>query len=222
MSAMGELRLYAVGIDEVRDMFGAAPQEQERLRGIATQLLAPASTAGARGGLLTKLGPIFRRPPGAPVISPTQPVPQDLDVLLAGAYVPPDRLGATWRLLETLVQGSAWSSTLMNLTPESLDELDFVLASGGVSAAVGLRHLLNSSTSVPLMPVQGLTVGWHPHDKAMAMAGAYRSALPQVKSREQAELVAALVSWLDGFRSWAQQAVMVHRRVPDLVGFWAH
>jgi hypothetical protein len=219
---MGELRLYAVGIDEVRDMFGAGPQEQERLRRIASQLLAPAPAIAGRGGLLTKLGPIFKRPPGAPVVSPTQPVPQDLDLLLAGAYVPPDRLGATWRLLETLVQGSAWGSTLMTLTPESLDELDFALASGGVSAAVGLRHLLSSPTSVPLLPVHGLTVGWHPHDKALAMAGAYRSALPQVQTREQAELVAALVSWLDGFRGWAQEAVRVHRRVPDLVGFWAN
>ena len=26
-------------------------------------------------------------------------------MLLAGAYVPPERMGATWRLLETLVQG---------------------------------------------------------------------------------------------------------------------
>ena len=43
--------------------------------------------------------------PAAPVISPTQPEPQDVEVLLAGAYVPPERVGATWRLLETLVQG---------------------------------------------------------------------------------------------------------------------
>ncbi|HYP43760.1 MAG TPA: hypothetical protein VEQ66_00995 [Propionibacteriaceae bacterium] len=219
---MGELRLYAIGIDEVRGVFGAGPQEQERLRGIASQLLAPTVASGGRGGLLTKLGPIFKRPPGAAVVSPTQPVPQDLDVLLAGAYVPPDRLGASWRLLETLVQGTAWSSTLMNLTPESLDELDFALASGGVSAAAGLRHLLNSPSSVPLLPVHGLTVGCHPHAKALAMAAAYRSAVPQVKTREQAELVAALVTWLDGFHVWAHEAVRAQRPVPDLVGFWAN
>ena len=48
--------------------------------------------------------------------------------------------------------------------------LDFALARGGVSAAVGLRHLLTSVTSINLLPVSGLTVGWHPHDKALAMA----------------------------------------------------
>lgn len=219
---MGELRLYAIGLDEVRDMFGAGPAEAERLREVAHQLLAPAASGTQRGGLLTKLGPLFKRPPGAVVVSPTQPAPADLDVLLAGGYVAPDRLGATWRLLETLVQGTAWASTLMPLTPESLDDLDFALARGGVSAAVGLRHLLSSPTSVPLLPVRGLTVGWHPYDKALAMTEAYRAALPQVESREQAELVAALLGWLDNFGSWAHAALEAGRRVPDLVGFWAN
>jgi hypothetical protein len=219
---MGELRLYAIGIDEVRSMFGAAPAEKDRLREIATHALTPPQDERRRGGLLTKLGPMFKRPPAAVVISPTQPVPQDVEVLLAGAYVPPDRTGATWRVLETLVQGTAWGSTLMSLTAESLDDLDFALARGGVSASVGLRHLLNSTTSVTLVPVHGLTVGWHPHEKALAMAGAYRAAMPQVQTREQQEMVAALVTWLDGFIPWAQVAVRLHRPAPDLVGFWAN
>ncbi len=219
---MGELRLYAIGIDEVRGMFGAPSQDQDRLRQVARQALAPPRDDRQRGGLLTKLGPIFKRPPAAVVVSPTQPVPQDVDVLLAGAYVPPDRTGATWRVLETLVQGSAWGSTLMSLTTESLDDLDFALARGGVTSSVGLRHLLQSSPQLNLLPVRGLTVGWHPHEKALAMAGAYRAAMPQIKTREQQEMVAALVSWLDGFIPWAQVSVSMRRPVPDLVGFWAN
>jgi len=219
---MGELRLYAIGIDEMRGMFGAPTQERERLRELARKAFAPAEDPARRGGLITKLGPIFKRPPATVVISPTQPVPQDVEVLLAGAYVPPDRTGATWRVLETLVQGSAWGSTLMNLTTESLDDLDFALAGGGVTSAVGLRHLLSSTTSIGLLPVRGLTVGWHPHDKAVAMAGAYRAALPEVKTREQQETVAALVSWLDDFPSWARAAAQVRRPPPDLIGFWAN
>src|SRR5690606_40003393 len=82
-SAMGELRLYAIGIDEVRGMFGARPDEAQRLREIAARALEPEPVAPS-GGLLSRLGPIFRRPPGAPVISPTQPQPADLEALLAG------------------------------------------------------------------------------------------------------------------------------------------
>ncbi|HVD81310.1 MAG TPA: hypothetical protein VNB87_12325 [Propionibacteriaceae bacterium] len=217
---MGELRLYAVGIDEVRGMFGASPQVAEHLREVARRAFAPPAVE-ARSGLLSKLGPIFKRVPATPVISPTQPEPHDVEVLLAGAYVPPDRTGATWRLLETLVQGIAWGSTRMSLTPQSLDDLDFALARGGVSASVGLHHLLNSTMSLNLIPVQGLTVGWHPHHKALAMAAAYRSAIQDIKTKEQREMIKSLTSWLDGFLPWAQVAASLGRPVPDLVGFWA-
>lgn len=217
---MGDLRLYAIGIDEMRGMFGAPPDRAAELRGIAQRAFAP--PPDHRTGLLGKLGPIFRKVPDAPVLSPTQPVPRDVDVLLAGAYVSPDRSGATWRLLETLVSGMAWGSTRMDLTPQALDDLDFALARGGVSAAVGLRHLLQSTTSVNLVGVSGLTVGWHRYDKALAMAGAYRAAMPQIKTVEQQEIVAGLVAWLDGFIHWSQVAVNLGRPVPDLVGFWAN
>ena len=57
------------------------------------------------------LGRSFRRVPAAPVIPATQPEPRDVEILLAGAYVPPERIGATWRVLETLAQAMAWGST---------------------------------------------------------------------------------------------------------------
>jgi hypothetical protein len=212
--------LYAVGIEEVRGMFGASPPVAEHLREVARRAFAPPAVE-ARSGLLSKLGPIFKRVPATPVISPTQPEPHDVEVLLAGAYVPPDRTGATWRLLETLVQGIAWGSTRMSLTAQALDDLDFALARGGVSAAVGLRHLLNSTMSLNLVPVQGLTVGWHPHHKAVAMAAVYRSAIQDIKTEEQREMIKSLTTWLDGFPPWAQVAASLGRPVPDLVGFWA-
>lgn len=201
-------------------MFGASPQVAEHLREVARRAFAPPAVE-ARSGLLSKLGPIFKRVPATPVISPTQPEPHDVDVLLAGAYVPPDRTGATWRLLETLVQGIAWGSIRMSLTAQSLDDLDFALARGGVSASVGLRHLLNSTLSLNLVPVQGLTVGWHPHDKAVAMAAAYRSAIQDIKTEGQREMIRSLTTWLDGFQPWAQVAASLGRPVPDLLGFWA-
>lgn len=217
---MGELRLYAIGVDELRGMFGASPEAADQLRQFAAAALAP-SGADSPLSLRSRLGPIFRRVPPTPVISPTQPEPHDLEVLLAGAYVLPERTGATWRLLETLVQGAAWGSTRMPLDTQALDDLDFALARGGVSAAVGLRHLLSNPLSLPLLPVGGLTVGWHPYEKALAMNEAYRGALGQVRTDEQRGMVDALTVWLDGFPPWAQVAGSLGRPVPDLVGFCA-
>ena len=218
---VGELRLYAVGVEEVRGISGASPAVADHLRQLAQRAFAPPPDE-ARHGLLSKLGPIFKRVPATPVISPTQPEPHDVEVLLAGAYVPPDRMGATWRLVETFVQGMAWGSTRMTLTNQALDDLDFALARGGVSSAVGLRHLLNNKTSLNLIPVAGLTVGWYRHEVALTMADAYRTALPELKTADQREMIEALAVWLDGFAPWAQVAASLGRPVPDLIGFWAN
>lgn len=220
MCGMGELRLYAVGIEEVRGIPGAPDETAAHLREVATRAFAPAAEE-SRTGLLSKLGPIFRRPPSVQVLSPTQPEPRDIEVLLAGAYVAPERAGATWRVLEAIVADIAWGSTRLSLTSQSLDDLDFALARGGVSAAVGLRHLLGNSPALQMLPVAGLTVGWHPYETALAMAGAYRGAMPQIKTAEQQEMTSALASWLDGFVPWAQVSGSLNRPVPDLVGFYA-
>ena len=221
MSAMGELRLYAVGLDEVRGVRGAPDDRAEHLREVARRAFTPAPDAQP-AGLLGKLGPLFRRPPAAQVVSPTQPEPHDVEVLLAGAHIRPERTGATWRVLETLICDLAWGSTKMSLSPQALDDLDFALARGGVSSSVGLRHLLDTTAALDLMPVQGLTVGWHRYETALAMAGAYRAAMPQIRTTEQQEMVTALAHWLDGFVPWAQVAASLGRPVPDLIGFWAH
>jgi hypothetical protein len=54
------------------------------------------------------------------------------------------------------------------------------------------------------------------------MAGAYRSAMPQIKTEEQRAMINGLAVWLDGFVPWAQVASSLGRPVPDLIGFWAN
>ena len=68
---MGSLRLYAIGIDEVRAIFGAPEATATALRAIAAHRF-PAAPSSAPG-LLGKLGPVFRRAPDAPVLRPGVP-----------------------------------------------------------------------------------------------------------------------------------------------------
>lgn len=218
---MGEVRLYAIGIAEMQGIVGAPPATAAHLRELAQRAFAREPETAPVGGLLSKIGPLFKRVPAAPVVRSTDPEPRDVEVLLSGAYVAPERAGATWRVLETLVCGIAWGSTRMTLTPEGLDELDFALARGGVSSSLGLRHLLDTSTSITLVPVTGLTVGWHHHEQALAMARAYRSAIGQLETGAHREIVGALATWLDGFAHWSLVAPSLGRPAPDLVGFWA-
>ncbi|HEY9291977.1 MAG TPA: hypothetical protein VIP98_11910 [Microlunatus sp.] len=216
---MGELRLYAIGIDEVRSMFGAPPELAERLRQQAVVALAPPQTA-EHGGLLSKLGPIFRRPPGTRVLDPDDPVPADLDRILAGAFVPAERSVASWRLVELLIKENAWGGTGLSVHGEQLDHLDFALARGGVHAAAGLRHLLNNHTELPLIVPRGLLVGFHTGAEAAWMADSYRQAIEEIEDEGPREMVYALANWLDGFGHWVELAPTMGRRPPDLIGFW--
>ena len=109
----------------------------------------------------------------------------------------------------------------MSVTAAQLDDLDFALARGGVSASFGLRHLLNCTTSINLIPVSGLTVGWQRNERALAMAGL--SICPAAdRDRGAAETPASLATWLDGFVHWSKVSSALGRPVPDLVGFWAN
>lgn len=217
---MGDLRLYAIGLDEVRAMFGASPPYAAQLTEIAAAAAAPAAPPGGRSGLLNKLGPLFRRTPTL-IVDPEDPDRADLDRLLGGDFVPPERLVPTWRLLERLIAGHSWGALTVPLEPRALDDLDFALARGGVSAAVGIRHLLGNSPHLQLTPVTGLAFGYHPHQAVTGMAAAYRHALPEVPGEERQELVGRLATWLEGFPAWAEVAPSLQRPQPDLVAFWA-
>lgn len=221
---MGELRLYAIAIDEVRDMFGAPVDLAARLRAQGHAALQPAGAAAhpqEHQGLLSRLGPMFRRVPGTPVLDPGDPIPDDLERILTGGYVPAERSVATWRVLETLIKENSWGATGVVLSGEELDTFDFALARGGVNSAAGLRHLLNTSTELPLRFPAGLLVGYHTGDEAGWMAQSYREALPEIEERSHQDLAYGLANWLDGFVPWAQVAAAQGRRAPDLIGFWS-
>lgn len=216
---MGELRLYAIGVDEVSAMIGAPEDVAAQLRDRVTARLA-GQQPPQPGGLLSKLGPIFKRPPGEPVIDPDDPVPADLDRLLSGSYVPAERSVATWRLLELLIKETGWGCTGMAVSGEELDRLDFALARGGVPSAGGLRHLMNTTLQLPFLPPAGLLVGHQPGSQALWMAGSYRDAVPEIESEQHRDQVGALAGWLDNYTEWTEAAQKQARPAPDLVGFW--
>ena len=151
---MGELRLYAIGVDEVRDVFCASPPVADELRQVAAQAFPPRSTDKAPG-MLGKLGPLFRRPPDAPVLAPGTPVEADIANLLAGRYVPPDRQPATWRLLEAYLAAKAWSTHRIELDVKRFNDLEFDLARAGVHPEFGLGTLVNGELSLPLQTYRG-------------------------------------------------------------------
>ncbi len=211
---MGSVRLYAIAIDEVRDIFRAGEDGSARLRAVAAEHCG-GSTPSAPGRL-GKLGPVFRRAPDAPVVRPDVPSGSDVEALLAGRYVAPHRLVPCWMLLEAWIESIAWGSVGREVTEAQLNDFDFDLVRAGVPARFGLRSLLKTGLGIALLPHPGLAAGWATLDHAQAMADAWRPAVPSLDEAQQ-EAATRLLAWLDNFPGWVEAAGRQHRPPPDLV-----
>lgn len=214
-----DIRLYAIGIGEAVTMYGAAAEgspEAEDLRriGEAAPEQEQVDAAPPRG-----LRRFFSKGRSLVEVDPADPTPEDIEAFLTGDSIAPHRVRAVWRLQERLIAGRAWGSFTLPYGPQDLDQVDFALARGGVSAAVGLHHLFASTTPISLVAQSDLVVGWHDHDRAASMAASFREALDEVPGEYRGQ-ISHLVSWLDQLETWSGQAEAAGRPRPDLIGFW--
>ena len=213
--AMGELRLYAIGVDEVRDVFCASPDVAAEFRRVVAERFPPETTPRAPG-MLGKLGPLFRKPAGAVLVRPDTPVEADVADLLAGRFIAPDRQGVAWRLLEAYLAEKAWSRHCIDLDVTRFNDLEFDLARAGVDPRFGLGRLVNRELGIPLQTYRGLSSGYTPHQVALDAAAAWRNALPHLAQPNRA-VAEPYAAWLAQFHHYAQAAPAKGRPIPDLI-----
>lgn len=173
---METLRLHGIGIDAVRDIFGAQGEHATRLRGILAERLAPPRQTS--GGLLDRIGPLFRRAPRTEV-DPRRPLAGDVDALLAGEFIPPERLPQAWQLFSVLLDELAHTSATLSCT--DFDAIEFDLARNGLSSEFSLRRLAEREVGVPLRPLPGQVFGYSRHLQAVET----RTALYQMQAHPQ-------------------------------------
>lgn len=212
---MGELQLYAIGVDEVRDVFCASPPVVQDFRTIVAEAFPPQTTRKAPG-MLGRLGPLLRRPPEAVILQPDTPVEADVADLLAGRYIRPQRQPAAWRLLEAYLSVKAWSRHRIDLDENRFNDLEFDLARAGVHPQFGLGKLINAELSLPLQTYRGLSTGCTRHSQALLAASAWRNALPHLAAENRA-IAEPYAAWLAQFHHYGQTAPQRGRPVPDVV-----
>lgn len=217
---MGVLRLHAVSIDEVRAIVGADPDLRARLEQIATERFHRAEPSRPIG-LLGRLGPLLRRPVDSPVVAEDDPTPADFAALVEGRFLPPERVPASWRLLDELVAGIAWGSVSFDLERRDLDEADFDLARAQCSSDVGLGRLLDHDAALGVRAPQGRRACALPHRTAVAMAAAWQAAMQAepVQTSPHRDLINEAQLFLGGFPAWAEVAASLGRPAPDLIAF---
>lgn len=165
---MQELVSCAISIDDVRDIFGATPEVAQSLRTLAEERAAPAQSP-TRGWLR----PLLKR--DRPLeVDQSAPSRQDVDTLLAGAHIPPDRIAPSWRILTGWVERLATRSAREPWDQAAFDALEWDLARAGMNSDFSLRRLADRDLGIPLRPLPGQVAGYAKHVHVVGTLDALR------------------------------------------------
>lgn len=216
---MGRLSLFAIGITELREIFGAAPQTAARLRDIAThRFAAPAGEHRRRGTLLGQIGPLLKRPIDQ-TRAPSRPVMADMDALLTGRSISPERLGHAWQITLAWLAELSWGQLHLDVTTQQIAQVEFALAKAGLSTAFGLEKLFHSDPQIPLRPLTRQRFGYSENSHVQTTKQALSKVIDDV-DEESLPIAGAVLEFLNDFDGWTQQAATAGRPAPDLIAVW--
>lgn len=216
---MGILHLFAIGVDEVRDMFGADPDLAGRLRAVAAERF-PTSLGEMRSKqtLLGRIGPLLGRPIDPPHV-PAGPSPVDVENLVQGRHVDPSRRPQAWLIVEAWLETLASGDWRVPAGRTDVERIGFDLARAELPSQFGLERLWGRDLSIGLPPAPGMRVGYSKNQHVIETYAAMESRVYAVDqaSRQQ---VAALVEFLGRFVAWDAEEQAAGRSPLDLVGLW--
>ncbi len=189
---MLRLVVFAIAINDVRDIFGADAALAERLRQVAATRFGEATPQKRHW-----FKPMQRRDPDTEVRT-DRPLRTDVDALLSGGYIEPDRTVFCWRILLAWLEELAAARAEVAWEPERFDAVEWDLARAGLNSDYSLRRLADRQIGAPLRPLQGQVVGYAKAVHVAETAEAVKAALadPEMTS-ETAEFVAPILQVLE-------------------------
>lgn len=131
-------------------------------------------------------------------VDPSLPNRQDVDALLAGGYIPPERMAASWTLLVEWLEDLASAHRAIEWNPQAFERIEWDLARAGLASDYSLRRLAERALGSPLRVLEGQVVGYAKHVHAVETL----TALNQARSSgelepETAEFIAPIVDVLE-------------------------
>ncbi|MFZ2625386.1 MAG: hypothetical protein WAX29_09140 [Propionibacterium sp.] len=210
---MATMLLFTIGIDEVRDLFGAGPDLAARLR----TLSAPFLSSGEPDHHGSRRARRARRPASPPhAAASTRALDTaELEELIAGRYVEPGRLGAAWQMVTVWLDDLSWDRARLDATPEQLSDWDFQLAVAGLASEFGLARLEGRDAQIPLLPGRGLRVGYVHRNHVLASWRHIEQCLPALEENTRTA-IAPVTELLGRFGQWTAAAHAEGRPEPDL------
>lgn len=201
------VRLWAVSITDVRSLFHPTAEMADRLRGdVPFHVVTPSKQSW--------FTPLLKRDPGAPVLATDSPLPSDVDNLLHGHFVAPDRLAPSWQIIGHWLDRLSAANLRLEIDRGTSERLDFDLARAGVASHFALRSLWARDAALPLRPVTGSEVGYQRYAVALELGEAWRASLGALEG--SADLVDHVSDWLCQLPTWAGDAEGAGRPAPDV------
>jgi hypothetical protein len=201
------VKLWAVSITDVRGLFHPTGDVADKLRSdVPFHVLKPYKQSWFR--------PLLKRDPGAPVLAPDSPLPSDVDKLLHGHFVPPDRLVPSWQIVSHWLDSLSVSSLQLSVDHAAAEKLDFDLARAGMASHFALRTLWARDAALPLGPMTGSEIGYQRYAVAVELGKAWRASLGALEG--SVELVQQVSDWLGQLPAWAEDAEGAGRPAPDV------
>ncbi|WP_203568513.1 hypothetical protein [Aestuariimicrobium ganziense] len=217
---MGELRMHALSIIEIRDMFGASTELAGTLRQLAGERFRVAAPQHRQRGLLGKLGPFLKRSAAdSPVFPDGMPLPSDWENLIAGRYIAPDRVDVSWQVIDTWVDALDWGTWTAPVAPSGLDDLDFALARAGMPSRYGLRKLMADDPQLTIRPGTGMRVGYSKNQHVLATLASLEQVVDEVDESHR-PIAQGLRDFLADIPRWTAEATELNRPAPDLFVVW--
>jgi len=204
--------LWAINVDEFRQCFAAPPALAQTLMGI-TDSLTPDQPQSHT--LLSKLGPLLRRPPTAPVIRPMVPNRMDAEAMMTSRFIASNRLGACWVLAQAWLDHLSAARTSLPLARSQFDELEFDLVRVGVPTELSIRQLWRRGVDIPLRPTDDMSIGYTPYGTVLDMSVQWSHALSQLEEKT-VDFATPVVAFLTGFPQYAEGSSL------DLIALWTH
>jgi len=201
------VRLWAVSISDVRSLFRPTPDMADSLRrDVPFHVLTPYKPGWFK--------PLLKTDPGAPVLAPDSPLPSDVDKLLHGHFVQPDRLVASWQIVSHWLDRLSVANLRLDIDHATAERLDFDLARAGVASHFGLRTLWARDAALPLGAAAGSEVGYQRYAVAVELGVAWRASLGALEG--SGDLVEHVSDWLRQLPTWAADAEGAGRPAPDV------
>lgn len=187
---MESLRLYPIQLALIPKMFAADESFASSLRELASDILPKNSSAK---GKISQLITFWRNPIGNPNSSNVLPSQRDIDRLLGGLTIAPERQPQAWQIFECWVRSLGYSRWHKEVSRETLNHLETQGTKLEIPTEYGLSKLFINKLDIPLSEYPELQNGYVDYQFVEGFYLSWKEVLPKISAMENQVLTDLLV-----------------------------